>query len=84
MTIQQDQLQDIPEDDVMADEAYLPLEDLEAMVASYEEQQSQQGQSPPSPSLSDEDYDDIFAELISQEQKPLSQPQSSAECMDMT
>lgn len=76
------------EDDEMPDEHPLD-DDLEDMVASFEEQQNQnQGQThedqrPPSPTLSDEDYDDIFAELIAQEQEQ-SSTQSSAEYMDMS
>ncbi|KAH6968739.1 hypothetical protein HG530_006313 [Fusarium avenaceum] len=54
----------IPEDDEMMDEE----DQLEAMFASYEEQQTALLQRRPSPTLSDEDYDDIFAELIAQEQ----------------
>lgn len=42
-------------------------EQLEAMLASYEEQQMVFPQRPSSPTLSDEDYDDVFAELIAQE-----------------
>ena len=54
----------IPEDDEMMDEE----DQLEAMFASYEEQQTASTQRLPSPALSDEDYDDVFAELIAQEQ----------------
>ncbi|GAB0133876.1 hypothetical protein EsDP_00002270 [Epichloe bromicola] len=78
------------EDDEMPDEHPLD-DDLEDMVASFDEHRSQsqnQGQThgdqrPPSPTLSDEDYDDIFAELIAQEQEQ-SSIQSSAEHMDMS
>ncbi|KAF9768056.1 hypothetical protein IL306_014699 [Fusarium sp. DS 682] len=52
------------EDETMMDEE----EQLEAMFASYEEQQMASSQRPSSPPLSDEDYDDVFAELIAQEQ----------------
>ena len=55
----------IPEEDEMVmDEE----EQLEAMLASYEEQHTAPLQRVPSPALSDEDYDDVFAELIAQEQ----------------
>ncbi|KAH7193129.1 uncharacterized protein B0J16DRAFT_71566 [Fusarium flagelliforme] len=55
----------IPEEDEMVmDEE----EQLEAMLASYEEQHMTPLQRVPSPALSDEDYDDVFAELIAQEQ----------------
>ncbi|EFY92931.1 hypothetical protein J3458_004485 [Metarhizium acridum] len=68
-------------DDVM-DEVCQEEQEFEAMIASYE-QQSHIDQRPPSPLLSDEDYDDVFAELIAQEQAD-SQPQSSGEQMDMS
>ncbi|RGP59393.1 hypothetical protein FLONG3_11207 [Fusarium longipes] len=55
----------IPEqDEMMMDEE----EQFEAMLASYEEQQMASSQRPPSPTLSEEGYDDVFAELIAQEQ----------------
>ena len=55
----------IPEEDEMVmDEE----EQLKAMLASYEEQHTAPLQRVPSPALSDEDYDDVFAELIAQEQ----------------
>ncbi|KAF5001701.1 hypothetical protein FGRMN_869 [Fusarium graminum] len=56
-----------PEDDEMMDEEG----QLEAMFASYEEQQTALSQRLPSPTLSDEDYDDVFAELIAQEKSQL-------------
>lgn len=68
--------------DEAMDEVYPEEDDFEAMVASYE-QQSQSDQRPPSPTLSDEEYDDVFAELIAQEQA-YSQPQSSGEHMDLS
>lgn len=70
------------EHDDVTDEVCQEEEEFEAMIASYE-QQSQLGQRPSSPLLSDEDYDDVFAELIAQEQA-YSQPQSSGEQMDMS
>ncbi|KID80295.1 uncharacterized protein G6M90_00g010880 [Metarhizium brunneum] len=70
------------ERDDMTDEVCHEEEEFEAMIASYE-QQNQLGQRPSSPLLSDEDYDDVFAELIAQEQA-YSQPQSSGEQMDMS
>ncbi|KAG5928700.1 hypothetical protein E4U42_000129 [Claviceps africana] len=61
---------------------------IEAMIASFEEQKSPSHggdeQRPSSPVLSDEDYDDIFAELIAQENHQLSRLQPSAEHMDMS
>lgn len=65
------------DDDMAMDDEMLPDEDaeMEAMVASYQEQmapaqqQQQQQQRPVSPSMLDDDYDDIFAELIAQEQQ---------------
>lgn len=70
------------QDDDMMDDVFPEEEELEAIVASYE-QQSQGDQRPPSPTLSDEEYDDVFAELIAQEQTQ-SQPDSSGERMDMS
>ncbi|KAK2609255.1 hypothetical protein QQS21_002189 [Conoideocrella luteorostrata] len=76
--------QKLPEDDDMLDG--LPEdEEIEAIVASYEDQRSRSDQPPPSPTLSDEEYDDAFAELIAQEQsQSQEQIQSSAEHMDMS
>ncbi|KAG6005623.1 hypothetical protein E4U21_007811 [Claviceps maximensis] len=89
-----------PEDDDMLD--HCPQEEeeggevgeggdddnIEAMVASFEEQmspsQSRSKQRSSSPALSDEDYDDIFAELIAQERQQSSCTQSPAEHMDMS
>ncbi|KAF5673316.1 hypothetical protein FHETE_3440 [Fusarium heterosporum] len=67
-----------PEDDEMMDEEG----QLEAMFASYEEQQTASSQRPPSPTLSDEDYDDVFAELIAQEQSQLRIRSHSEDQMD--
>lgn len=71
------------EDDVMADGPPDEEEELEAMIASYEEQQAAQPPRPHSPAMSDEDYDDIFAELLAQEQPTQrQQAPSSADHMD--
>ncbi|KAF5026199.1 hypothetical protein F66182_1763 [Fusarium sp. NRRL 66182] len=64
MAFQQEHAPIPEEDERMMDEE----EQLEAMFASYEEQQISSSQRPPSPTLSDQDYDDVFAELIAQEQ----------------
>lgn len=64
MAFQQEETQIPEDDDMMMDED----DQLEAMLASYQDQTSTSSQRPPSPALSDEDYDDIFAELIAQEQ----------------
>ncbi|KAG8677002.1 hypothetical protein FPOAC2_03119 [Fusarium poae] len=64
MTFYQEQPPIPEEDEMMMDEE----EQLEAMLASYEEQQMISSQRPLSPTLSEEDYDDVFAELIAQEQ----------------
>ncbi|KYK58339.1 hypothetical protein DCS_05352 [Drechmeria coniospora] len=61
----------------------LELDELEAMVTSYEQQQLA-SRRPPSPDMSDAEYDDIFAELISQEQFGLHEPPHSSDGMDMT
>ncbi|KAH7148780.1 hypothetical protein EDB81DRAFT_883184 [Dactylonectria macrodidyma] len=67
MLFEQEEL-DIPEeDDMMVDET-MEEDELEAMFASYEEQSTPSSRRPPSTIMSDDDYDDIFAELVSQEQ----------------
>ncbi|KAF4971427.1 hypothetical protein FSARC_1736 [Fusarium sarcochroum] len=66
------------EDEMMEDED----EQLEAMLASYEEQQTTSSQRPLSPTLSDEDYDDVFAELIAQEQSEQGTQPASQDRMD--
>ncbi|KAK7433101.1 hypothetical protein QQZ08_000030 [Neonectria magnoliae] len=67
MTFQQEEFQIPEEDEMMVDDA-MEDQELEAMLASYQEQHPASMQRPPS-TISDDDYDDIFAELISQEQQ---------------
>ncbi|EQL03276.1 hypothetical protein OCS_01006 [Ophiocordyceps sinensis CO18] len=59
-------------------------EELEALLATHEEHSAFRQRQPSPASLSDDEYDEIFAELISQEQQSLlqSQSQHSAELMD--
>ncbi|KZZ97649.1 hypothetical protein AAL_03613 [Moelleriella libera RCEF 2490] len=65
------------------DECYCPDDsELESMVTSCDVFQSRQEPRPPSPDLSDEEYDDIFAELIAREQTQSRPP--SAEGMDVS
>ncbi|PNY26376.1 Uncharacterized protein TCAP_03690 [Tolypocladium capitatum] len=71
----------LAEDETMSD-SHGEDEELAALVASYEEQQL--APRPPSPTLFDEEYADIFAELMSQEQVPQNQSQNPADQMDMT
>lgn len=56
------------EDDVMTDGPPDEEDEMEAMIAFYEEQNAASPQRPRSPAMSDPDYDDIFAELVAQEQ----------------
>lgn len=63
------------EDDMVVDD-FAEEDELEAMFMSYEEQRARA----PSPTMSDEEYDDIFAELISQEQQ--TQPHSFSDAME--
>ncbi|KAM5352326.1 hypothetical protein ACJ41O_005049 [Fusarium nematophilum] len=77
MAFQQEQSQIPEEDELMMDED----EQLEAMLASLEEQQTT-SQRLPSPTLSDEDYDDVFAELIAQERPRSGLEQDSQDQMD--
>ncbi|GJN86478.1 hypothetical protein VFPFJ_09369 [Purpureocillium lilacinum] len=73
-----------PHEDDMVMETNPEDEELEAMLESYEEQQHAPSQRPPSPTLSDEEYDDIFAELLSQEQSQPEFSQNSTDHMDMS
>lgn len=83
MAFQEEQSQPQDEDDMMLDD--IPEEDdFEAMFTTYEEQHSLDSRRPPSPSLSDEDYDDIFAELLSQEQSQREHQEALADQMDIT
>lgn len=70
------------EDDVMTDGPPDDEDEMEAMIASYEEQQTAPPR-PCSPAMSDEDYDNIFSELLAQEQ-PMQQdqPPSLVGCLD--
>ncbi|KFH44707.1 hypothetical protein ACRE_044370 [Hapsidospora chrysogenum ATCC 11550] len=83
MTFQSHAVPPTQDGDVMTHGPPDEEEELEAMIASYEEQQAAQPLRPRSPAMSDEDYDDIFAELLAQEQ-PAQQQQapSSADHMD--
>ncbi|GAO14691.1 hypothetical protein UVI_02028940 [Ustilaginoidea virens] len=58
-------------------------EEVEAMLASYQEQKNSAPEAPCSPALSDEEYDQVFAELIAQEEAE-SQAQSPVEAMDIS
>lgn len=67
MAFQQEQSQEHVEDEAMFDDdEAMDQDELEALLV-YAEEQSTVPQRPPSPSLSDDDYDGIFAELIAQE-----------------
>lgn len=70
--------------DAMAMEADSEDAELEAMFSSYEEQHLTPPPLPASPTLSDEEYDDIFAELILQEKSQSRDPQKPADQMDMS
>lgn len=70
-----------PRDDEQMMES--PLDDdeaLDAMLASYQDQQPQSATHftrVPSPALSDNDYDDLFAELIAEETSTQQEQQQS-------
>lgn len=68
------------DDDMMVDSPPNDDDEIEAMLASYEQEQSRPVHSP---APSDEDYEDIFAELIAQEQSQQNQPASGGEQMDL-
>ena len=71
------------EDDVMTDGPPDEDDEMEAMITFYEEQNATAPQRPQSPAMSDPDYDDIFAELVAQEQSVQQhQPPASADRMD--
>ena len=85
----QQQTQTLGCDDNMVDFAGSEEKELDAMIASYEEQQAQEVLRPPSRASSDDEYEDLFAELLVREetlalsgQAPPSS--SSAEQMDMS
>ena len=68
MAFQQEQSQSQVEDEAMFDGDAMDQDELEAMLA-YEEKQPTTPHQPSSPSsMLDDDYDEIFAELIAQEQ----------------
>jgi hypothetical protein len=78
MAFQQDSA---PNDvDMMVDSPPDEDEEIEALFASYEQQQT--SRVPQSPTPSDGDYDDIFAELIAQEHHQGDQPMSTGDQMD--
>ena len=69
------------DDDPMLDD--FAEDELEARVASYEQGgQTSTPQRPPSLCLSDEEYDDLFAELAAQDSMQISQQPSSSDQMD--
>lgn len=70
MAYQHERSQGPEDDDQMVDSPPDDDEDLEAMFASYQDQQlpsTSEHPRVPSPTLSDDDYDDLFAELIASE-----------------
>lgn len=83
MAYQREKSQPQDDDAIMMDTS-MEDDELEAMLASYEEQQSRPSQQPPSPALSDQDYDEFFAELIAQENNQRDRYQDSEDRMDMT
>ncbi|KAH7149542.1 hypothetical protein B0J13DRAFT_621390 [Dactylonectria estremocensis] len=82
MSFQQEEPDIIEDDDMMVDDT-MEEEELEAMLASYEEQSTSSSRRPPSTIMSDEDYDDIFAELVSQEQHQPAFHHQSLDQMDI-
>ncbi|PHH92146.1 hypothetical protein CDD83_8714 [Cordyceps sp. RAO-2017] len=78
MAFQQETARHAHEDQVMEDGP--PDEELEAMIASHEQQQ------PRSPTLiSDDEFDELFADLMSREETSAqTQPLSSSDRMDTT
>jgi hypothetical protein len=71
------------DDDLMMDD--FDDAELEAMIASYEEQQQVAAAQQPKPaSLSDDDYDEIFTSMISQDKSSASnQPAEPSEDMEL-
>lgn len=83
MAYQDETLQSQQADDMVMEEPPDEDEDIEAMVASYESLQTGSSQPPRSPSLSDEEYEEIFAELAAQEsQTQQNQTISTGDRMD--
>ena len=80
MTYGDESLPQRQEDDMMMDDGP-DDDDLEAMVASYE-QDGSMAQRPESPSFSDDDYDDIFADFMSHDHINPSQVASQLEPSD--
>ena len=72
------------DDDSTMEEPPDEEDDIEAMIASYEERTAQISQGPQSPPMSDDDYDDIFAELIAQERQTLQNHTAPGEQMEDT
>ncbi|KJZ79743.1 hypothetical protein HIM_01212 [Hirsutella minnesotensis 3608] len=73
----------IDEDEMMVDDCG-EEGGLDTSSVSREQQESAQRQRPPSPGLSDDEYDELFAELILKEQPSQTQSQQATELMDMT
>jgi hypothetical protein len=76
--LEQDSYGKMDEEDMMVDHLK-EEEELEAMIASYEENQPGSQHRPPSPSWTDEDFDDISMDLIIPDQPTFSniqQPQN--------
>ncbi|KAF7535264.1 hypothetical protein G7Z17_g13228 [Cylindrodendrum hubeiense] len=83
MAFQQEDYEIPDEDDVMVEDN-MEDQELEAMFASYEEQPASSSQRPPSAIMSDDEYDDIFAELLTQEHHRQGFHQESSNQMDVT
>ncbi|KAM4066258.1 hypothetical protein HRG_000393 [Hirsutella rhossiliensis] len=80
-----DAAQSTDQDEMMVD-SQREDDELEALVATHDQHFAFRKRQPSPASLSDEEYDEIFAELMSQEQPSLLQSQSQhpAELMDMS
>lgn len=82
MSFQVEESKPWQDDDAMMDD--FDDAELEAMIASYEEEQAGATQQSKSASLSDDDYDEIFASMISQnESSGSNQPAEPSEHMEL-
>ena len=66
------------DDEIIMDDA--EGRDFEEMMAAFDQDSAR----PPSPALSDEEYDAIFAELISQEQEQQQGQEGGVDAMEMS
>ncbi|KAH6899800.1 hypothetical protein B0T10DRAFT_554369 [Thelonectria olida] len=81
---QETKICNISKEDDMTMDPITEEDELEAMIASYVEQEVTNGQRPPSPSYSEDDWDNLFNELSASQSQHHDFHTDSSDQMDLT